>query len=85
MSDSRWRKRDLMAGEPVVELEEVHLPGGRVAPGGPEHVELWQPQLPGLLRGNVPAGGQEQRQVLHPRGHAPDNEVKAHSSGCRHD
>ncbi len=59
-----------MESKPVVKLEQVHLPCWRVAPGRPEHVELWEPELPALLWRDVPAGGQEQGEVLHPRRHA---------------
>jgi hypothetical protein len=64
-----------MEGEPIVELEQVHLPGGGVAPRGPEHVELGQPQLPRLLRGYVPTCRQEQREVFHPRRHASEEKL----------
>ena len=53
-----------MDRQPGVELENVHLPVGRVAPGGPEHVQLGQPDLPGAGGRDAPGGGQKQRQVL---------------------
>ena len=60
-----------MNGQPGIELENVHLPVGRIAPGGPEHVELGQPDLPGAGGGDAPGGGQEQRQVFGRQTHAP--------------
>ena len=42
-----------MYGQPGVKLEDVDLPAGRVAPGRPEHAQLWQPQPRNKANGNL--------------------------------
>ena len=37
----------------------------------PEHGELWEPDLPGLVGRNAARRGQEQREVLHRRADTP--------------
>ena len=60
-----------VAGQPAVQPQYVHLPARRVAPRLPEGVEHLQPQLPGLVRGDVLGRGQEQGEVLGGGGHGP--------------
>jgi hypothetical protein len=42
----------LMNGKPGEELYNIYFPIRGITPGIPEHVQIRQPQLPGLFRGD---------------------------------